>query len=69
LFSSAQLGLAVAATLQLLYPKQITLDVDRNLIGNRKVIQALATGGDPLPAADATLRTFMELRQKFLLYR
>ena len=68
LFSSAQLGLAVAATLQLLYPKKIMLDVDRNLIGSSAVIEALATGGDPLPAANANLGTFMELRQKFLLY-
>jgi uncharacterized protein YbbC (DUF1343 family) len=68
LFSSSQLGLAVAATLRTLYPKKIALDADQNLIGNAGVIQALETGKDPSPAANANLKKFMELRQKFLLY-
>lgn len=67
-FSSSQLGLAVAASLQTLYPKKIALDVNRNLIGNGEVIRALATGTDPAPAASANLREFLELRLKFLLY-
>ncbi len=56
LFSSSQLGLAVAATLQALYPKRIALDVDRNLIGNSGVLQALTAGADPSPAANANLK-------------
>ena len=67
-FSSSQLGLAVAAALQTLYPKKIALDVNRNLIGNGGVIRALATGGDPALAANANLKEFLELRLKFLLY-
>ena len=67
-FSSSQLGLAIAAALQALYPKKIALDVNRNLIGNGEVIRALATGADPAPAANANLKEFLELRLKFLLY-
>jgi uncharacterized protein YbbC (DUF1343 family)/CubicO group peptidase (beta-lactamase class C family) len=67
-FSSSQLGLAVAAALQALYPRKIALDVNRNLIGNGGVIRALATGADPAPAANANLKEFLELRLKFLLY-
>ncbi|HEX4134662.1 MAG TPA: exo-beta-N-acetylmuramidase NamZ domain-containing protein [Bryobacteraceae bacterium] len=67
-FSSAQLGLAVAATLQTLYPKKIAVNVVGKLIGNSGVVQALATGSDPLPAANANCGQFLELRQKFLLY-
>jgi uncharacterized protein YbbC (DUF1343 family) len=67
-FSSSQLGLAVAAALQTLYPKKIALDANRNLIGNGEVIRALATGGDPALAANANLKEFLELRLKFLLY-
>ena len=51
-FSSAQLGLAVAATLESLYPKKIVWDVNRNLIGNSKVVRALGSGGDPSSAAN-----------------
>ena len=63
-----RLGLAVAGSLEALYPKKIVLDVNRNLIGNGEVIQALAAGKDTLPAASAGLQEFLELRQKFLLY-
>jgi uncharacterized protein YbbC (DUF1343 family)/CubicO group peptidase (beta-lactamase class C family) len=67
-FSSIRLGLAVAGSLEALYPKKIVLDVNRNLIGNGGVIQALAAGKDASPAASAGLQKFLELRQKFLLY-
>jgi uncharacterized protein YbbC (DUF1343 family)/CubicO group peptidase (beta-lactamase class C family) len=68
LFSSSQLGLAVAETLQALYPKRIVIEGNRNLIGSTGVMQALESGSDPTPAANANLKEFMELRQKFLLY-
>ena len=68
-FSSSQLGLAVAAALETLYPKKIVLDVNRNLIGNSGVMRALGSGGRyRLSAANANLKEFLELRQKFLLY-
>jgi uncharacterized protein YbbC (DUF1343 family)/CubicO group peptidase (beta-lactamase class C family) len=69
LFSSVQLGLAVAAALQALHPNRITLDVNRNLIGSGEVIRALTAGIDPSSAVNANLKEFLELRRKFLLYR
>ena len=68
LFSSSQLGLAVAATLESLYPRKIDPDVNRNLIGNSGVMRALASGRDPAVAANANLKEFLELRRKYLLY-
>jgi uncharacterized protein YbbC (DUF1343 family) len=68
-FSSSQLGLAVAATLESLYPKRIAFEVNRDLIGNSIVMRALASGGDPSLGANANLKEFLELRQRFLLYR
>jgi uncharacterized protein YbbC (DUF1343 family) len=67
-FSSSRLGLAVAATLESLYPKKIVWDVNRNLIGNSQVIRALASGADPSFAVNANLKEFLESRRKFLLY-
>jgi uncharacterized protein YbbC (DUF1343 family)/CubicO group peptidase (beta-lactamase class C family) len=67
-FSASRLGLAVAATLESLYPKKISLDANRNLIGNGGVMRALASGGDPSFAANAKLQEFLALRRKFLLY-
>ncbi len=67
-FSSSQLGLAAAVTLESLYPKKIVLDVNRNLIGNSGVLRALGSGGDTSFAANANLKEFLESRRKFLLY-
>jgi uncharacterized protein YbbC (DUF1343 family) len=69
LFSSSQLGLAVAAALESLYPKKIDIEVNRDLIGNSGVMRALESGADPSPAANANLKEFLELRQKVLLYQ
>jgi uncharacterized protein YbbC (DUF1343 family)/CubicO group peptidase (beta-lactamase class C family) len=66
--SPSQLGLAVAETLQALYPKRIVIEGNRNLIGNTGVERALESGSDPTPFASAKLKEFMELRRKFLLY-
>jgi uncharacterized protein YbbC (DUF1343 family)/CubicO group peptidase (beta-lactamase class C family) len=68
LFSSTQLGLAVAAALESLYPKKIDVEVNRNLIGNSAVMRALESGADPSSASNANLKEFLELRRKFLLY-
>ncbi len=51
-FHRHSLGLAVAATLQLLYPKKIMLDVDRNLIGSSAVIER-AGNATRIPCAAA----------------
>ncbi len=68
-FDSSRLGLAVVASLQALYPGKIVLDPNRNLVGNRDVLRALASGTDPGPAADVGLPEFLGLRSKFLLYK
>jgi uncharacterized protein YbbC (DUF1343 family) len=69
IFSSSRLGLELARALETLYPKTIGIDSNRNLIGNAAVMRALAGGGDAGPAADAGVRIFLQLRQKYLLYR
>jgi uncharacterized protein YbbC (DUF1343 family)/CubicO group peptidase (beta-lactamase class C family) len=66
--STSQLGLAVAETLQALYRKRIVIEGNRNLIGNSGVMQALESGSDPAPFANANLKEFLELRRKFLIY-
>ncbi len=68
-FSSSRLGLELAAALKTLYPKEIALDSSKNLIGNGGVMHALALGTDAVPAANAGIPRFLELRQKYLLYR
>ena len=44
---SARLGLEIAAALLKLYPGRISLEVNRNLIGNQETLRALAAGDDP----------------------
>jgi uncharacterized protein YbbC (DUF1343 family) len=68
LFSASRLGLGIAVSLEALYPKKMGWDVNKDLIGNSKVIHALASGEDVSLAATAGLTEFLELRQKFLLY-
>lgn len=68
-FDSSRLGLAVAASLQALYPGKIVFDANRDLVGNGEVLKALDSGRDPDPAADTGLREFLAVRGKFLLYQ
>jgi uncharacterized protein YbbC (DUF1343 family)/CubicO group peptidase (beta-lactamase class C family) len=68
LFSSSQLGMAVAVVIESLYPKKIDLEVNRDLIGNSGVMRAIESGTDPSPAVNANLKEFLDLRRKFLLY-
>jgi uncharacterized protein YbbC (DUF1343 family) len=71
-FDSARLGLEIAAALLKLYPGKISLEADRNLIGSEETIRALAAGED-LQAIRQRLQDgmhpFLELREKYLLYR
>jgi uncharacterized protein YbbC (DUF1343 family)/CubicO group peptidase (beta-lactamase class C family) len=67
-FSSSQLGLAVASSLQKLYPARIALGVNSDLIGSGGVIRALTAGTDATDAARYKLQEFLDTRQKFLLY-
>jgi len=67
-FSASQLGLAVAGSLEALYPGKIMLDGDKDLIGSGAVIAALKAGTDASGATSAGLQEFLSLRRKFLLY-
>ena len=67
-FSSARLGLAVAASLQKLYPGRISFTLNKSLIGNEVVIRTLTSGGDSSEAAKDRLQEFLGARQKYLLY-
>jgi uncharacterized protein YbbC (DUF1343 family) len=69
---SARLGLEVAAALVKLYPGKISLEADRNLIGNEETLRALAAGVDPEAIRQRqqdAIQPFLELREKYLLYR
>jgi len=69
---SARLGLELAAALLTLYPGQISLDVNRNLIGNQETVRALINGEDPRLIREQqqdALQPFLALREKYLLYR
>jgi uncharacterized protein YbbC (DUF1343 family) len=68
IFSSSRLGLELAEVLAKLYPGKIRVQANKNLIGNSGVMSAVATGADAGPAADAGIQSFLELRQKYLLY-
>jgi uncharacterized protein YbbC (DUF1343 family) len=67
-FSASRLGLALASSLEALYPKKIVWSVNSDLIGNAAVIRALAARSDASMAARDKLQEFLELRQKYLLY-
>ncbi len=69
LVSSSRLGVEVAAALIALYPNKIALTANKDLIGNSGVMRALATAGDATLAAGSGMQRFLEVRQKYLLYR
>jgi uncharacterized protein YbbC (DUF1343 family)/CubicO group peptidase (beta-lactamase class C family) len=71
-FDSARLGLEIAAALIQLYPGKISLDTNRNLLGNDETMRALAAGEDPEAIRQRqqdALQPFLQLREKYLLYR
>jgi uncharacterized protein YbbC (DUF1343 family)/CubicO group peptidase (beta-lactamase class C family) len=68
---SVRLGLEVACALQKLYPGKIDFELSKQLIGNRKVIDALKAGDDPRVIEQgllAEIAAFMNRRRPFLLY-
>jgi len=67
-FSSTQTGLAIASSLQKLYPGKLSFGLNKNLIGNEGVLRALTAGTDTAEPARNKLQEFLDLRQKFLLY-
>ena len=70
-FDSVRLGLEVAYALHKLYPGKIDFEQSKQLIGNRKVIDALKAGDDPRVIEQGLMNdiaTFMNRRRPFLLY-
>ncbi|HEV8415488.1 MAG TPA: exo-beta-N-acetylmuramidase NamZ domain-containing protein [Bryobacteraceae bacterium] len=70
-FDSIRLGLEVAYALHKLYPGKIDLELSKQLIGNRKVIDALKGGDDPRVIEQGLMNdiaAFMNRRRPFLLY-
>ncbi len=70
-FDSIRLGLEVAFALHKLYPGKIDFELSKQLIGNRKVIDALKAGDDPRVIEQGLMldiASFMNRRRPFLLY-
>lgn len=70
-FSSLRLGLELAAALHKLYPGKLDFEANYRLIGNRGVLQAILDGEDPRtlePKIQETVRDFLALRSRYLLY-
>jgi uncharacterized protein YbbC (DUF1343 family) len=70
-FDSVRLGLEVAYALHKLYPGKIDFELSKQLIGNRKVIDALKAGDDPLVIEQGLMNdiaAFTNRRRPFLLY-
>jgi len=71
-FDSARLGLEIAAALLKLYPGKISLDVNRNLIGNENTMRELEAGEDPRAIRqklEDSMQPFLRIRESHLLYR
>lgn len=69
---SSRLGFEIAAALLKLYPGKISLETNKNLIGNEEAIRALAAGVDPVIVRQRqqdAIQPFLEMREKYLLYR
>jgi uncharacterized protein YbbC (DUF1343 family)/CubicO group peptidase (beta-lactamase class C family) len=70
-FDSTRFGIEIAFALQTLYPGKMDFEVNRRLIGNRSLINAMKAAEDPRKSAGAleeTVRSFLALRQPYLLY-
>ncbi len=70
-FDSVRFGLEIAYALQKLYPGKIDFEASKQLIGNRKAIDALKAGDDPRAIEQSfadDLSGFLSRRQPFLLY-
>jgi uncharacterized protein YbbC (DUF1343 family)/CubicO group peptidase (beta-lactamase class C family) len=69
---AARLGLEIAGALIALYPGKISLDLNKNLIGNDDTLRALAAGVDSeviRQRQQDAIQPFLVLREKYLLYR
>jgi uncharacterized protein YbbC (DUF1343 family)/CubicO group peptidase (beta-lactamase class C family) len=72
LFDSTRLGLELAAALEKFYPGKIDFTASKGLIGSDDVIQRLAAGEDARTIQQSftdAVADFVQLREKYLLYR
>ncbi len=70
-FDSIRLGLEVAYALHKLYPGKIDFELSKQLIGNRKMIDALKAGDDPRVIEQGLMNdivSYINRRRPFLLY-
>jgi uncharacterized protein YbbC (DUF1343 family) len=69
-FDAVRFGLELAVALQRLYPGKIDFEACRNLIGSRRVVDALKSGqdADSIQDAAAMPSAFLARRAAFLIY-
>jgi uncharacterized protein YbbC (DUF1343 family) len=70
-FDSIRLGLEVTYALHKLYPGKIDFELSKQLIGNRKMIDALKAGDDPRVIEQGLMNdivSYINRRRPFLLY-
>ncbi len=71
-FPSVRFGMELGAALEKLYPGKYPWKASERLIGNRATISALEKGQDPRAIEQAqqdSLRSFLERRARYLLYK
>jgi uncharacterized protein YbbC (DUF1343 family)/CubicO group peptidase (beta-lactamase class C family) len=69
---TGELGIELASALHKLYPEQYHMDRMIELLGNQSVYDAIASGQDPRRIAEdwrEPLEKFMQVRQKYLIYK
>ena len=69
---SGELGIELASALHKLYPEQYHMERMIELLGNQSVYDAMAAGQDPRRIAEdwrEPLEKFLQLRQKYLIYK
>ena len=72
LFDATRLGLELAAAIEKFYPGKIDLSSCARLIGSDEAIRRLAAGDDPRAIEQSfadDVAAFVQLREKYLLYR
>lgn len=71
-FDGPELGIELASALHKLYPEQFHMERMIELLVNQSVYDAISTGEDPRRIAEdwrEPLRSFEQLRQKYLIYK
>jgi uncharacterized protein YbbC (DUF1343 family) len=71
-FDAPELGVELASALHKLYPEQFHMDRMNELLVNQAAIDAIAKGDDPRRIAEdwrEPLEKFMQVRQKYLIYK